>query len=300
LTLALAALLATNVFLDPIVGVLHAVLGHIFDVVHNYGWSLMILAGAVKLVFWPLNTMQFKAMKKTQEIAPQLKALQARYKNDREKLNEATMALYKETGANPLASCAPLLLQMPILISLYYAVLTDKEQFATQGWLWIGTAFAASSPYHILAANLSVPDYILLAFYVVSMYFQVRLTSPALDPQQAQQQKIMAFISPAMVAFLGVKYHWPSALIIYWLSFNVFTMAQQFYLMRKYRGGLTPAAVAAGAAPAAIKSGSNGTSGSNGPGGSNGALATGTDGTAPKAPGPGSSRSTRKRRSSRR
>jgi YidC/Oxa1 family membrane protein insertase len=145
-----------------------------------------------------------------------------------------------------------------------------------------------------------VPDYILLAFYVVSMYFQVRLTSPALDPQQAQQQKIMAFISPAMVAFLGVKYHWPSALIIYWLSFNVFTMAQQFYLMRKYRGGLTPAAVAAGAAPATIKGGSNGTSGSNGKGGPNGALATGTDGTAPKALGPGSSRSTRKRRSSRR
>ena len=234
MALPLATLLATNIVLDPIVAGLHAVLGAIFGVVHNYGWSLIILAGIVKGAFWFLNTMQFKAMRKTQMIAPQLKALQARYKGDREKLNEATMALYKETGANPLASCAPLLLQMPILFSLYYAVLSDRAQFATQTWLWIGSPFALSSPYHILAANLSVPDYFLLACYVVSMYFQVRLSSPALDPQQAQQQKIMAFISPAMVAYLGIKFHWPSALIIYWLSFNVFTMAQQFYLMRKY------------------------------------------------------------------
>jgi YidC/Oxa1 family membrane protein insertase len=288
-----APLLATNVVLDPIVAVLHWILGHIFAVVHNYGWSLMILAAGVKLAFWPLNTMQFKAMKKTQEIAPQLKALQARYKNDREKLNEATMALYKETGANPLASCAPLIVQMPILISLYYAVLSDKALFATQGWLWIGTSFAQNSPNHILAANLSAPDYVLLALYVVSMYFQVRLSTPAVDPQQAQQQKIMAFVSPVMVAFLGYKYHWPSALIVYWLSVNVFSMAQQFYLMRKYRTGGPPAAGAAalaGAGTGALKGGATRAALP-----ADTALAPGAG-----ASGPGSSRSSRKRRSSRR
>jgi len=287
LALPIATLLATNIILDPIVGGLHAVLGYIFGVVHNYGWSLIILAGMVKLVFWPLNTMQFKAMKKTQEIAPQLKALQTRFKGDREKLNEATMALYKETGANPLASCAPLLLQMPILFSLYYAVLSDKAQFATQSWLWIGSPVALASPYHLLAANLSVPDYALLACYVVSMYFQVRLSSPALDPQQAQQQKIMAFISPAMVAYLGIKFHWPSALIIYWLSFNVFTMAQQFYLMRKYRSTTvaTAGAPALATAPALGKAGSGGVE--------KAALAA-------NGPSGGGARSGRKRRSSRR
>jgi YidC/Oxa1 family membrane protein insertase len=228
-----AAWLAYNP-IQPIVDLLHAVLTAIYGVVHNYGWSLILLASIVKLAFWPLNTMQFKAMLKTQQIAPKLKALQARYKNDREKLNTETMALYKETGANPLAGCAPILLQMPILISLYWAVISDKAMFASQSWLWIGSAFAIGSPFHILAANLATPDYVLLACYVVSMYFSVRFTSPATDPQQAQQQKIMAFVSPAMVGFLGVKYAWPSALIIYWLSFNVFTMAQQFYLIRKY------------------------------------------------------------------
>jgi YidC/Oxa1 family membrane protein insertase len=264
LTLAFAALLATNIILDPVVAGLHWVLEHIFGVVHNYGWSLIILAAIVKGLFWPLNSMQFKAMKKTQEIAPQLKALQARYKGDREKLNEATMALYKETGANAL--------------------------FATQGWLWIGTPFAIASPHQILAANLAVPDYVLLACYVVSMYFQVRLSSPALDPQQAQQQKIMAFISPAMVAYLGIKFHWPSALIIYWLSFNVFTMAQQFYLMRKYRSA-QPANAAAGATSAPKIVGKNGSA----------AVAVEKPALATNGPsGPNGSRAGRKRRSSRR
>ncbi len=293
MTLPLATLLATNFFFDPIVGVMHGVLASIFSVVHNYGWSLMILAAIVKLAFWPLNTMQFKAMKKTQEIAPQIKALQARYKNDKEKLNEATMALYKETGANPLASCAPMLLQLPILISLYYAVLSNRAQYATQGWLWIGTAFAKQFPYHILAPNLAEHDYVLLAAYVASMYFQVRLSTPATDPQQAQQQKIMAFISPAMVAFLGVKYGWPSALIIYWLSFNCFTLAQQFYLMRKYR---TVPVGAAAAGPALTTGGSMKSSKSA----ASVALAAETSPATATPNGAPGARSGRKRRSSRR
>ena len=294
-----AALLAFNP-IDPIVQLLHVALTGIFNVVHNYGWSLIILALCVKLLFWPLNTMQFKAMLKTQQIAPKLKALQARYKNDKEKLNAETMALYKETGANPLAGCAPILLQMPILISLYWAVISDKGLFASQNWLWIGSPLALATPviqaadkthpaYHLLGGNLSLPDYVLLALYVVSMYFSVRFTSPAVDPQQAQQQKIMAFISPAMVGYLGFRYAWPSALIIYWLSFNIFTMAQQLYLIRKYHtnpaaGGPPPGTPPAlGTAPAPATAGNVALSGAAK------AVSTG-----------GGSRAARRRRSSRR
>lgn len=253
--------------LDPIVVALHGFLSAINGIVRNYGWSLVILAFLVKLVFWPLNTMQFKGMLKMQELAPKLKALQAKYKNDKEKLNTETMALYKDSGANPLAGCFPLLLQMPILISLYWAVISDKGLFASSTWLWIGTAFSLTSPYHVLAGNLAMPDYVLLALYVISMYFSVRFTSPpSPDPAQAQQQKIMAFISPAMIGYLGFRYHWPSALILYWLSYNLFTMAQQFYLIEKYHrnpADVGPHPEAAGAlagAKAAIGSGSkNGT-----------------------------------------
>ncbi len=220
--------------LAPIIGLLHMILSWIYGVVHNYGWSLIILAFAVKALFWPLNSMQYKSMLKTQLIAPQLKALQAKYKNDKERLNAETMALYKETGANPLASCLPLLLQMPILFSLYAAINGDRELFASQTWLWIGSPIANMVPQHVLATSLAAPDYVLLVLYIVSMYFSVKFTSPALDPAQAQQQRIMSFISPAMVGYMGFRFAWPSALIIYWLSFNVFTMAQQIYLMRRY------------------------------------------------------------------
>jgi len=288
-----AALLAFNP-LDPIVKMLHFVLREIFGVVHNYGWSLILLAASVKLLFWPLNTMQFKAMLKTQQIAPKLKALQARYKGDKEKLNAETMALYKETGANPLAGCAPILLQMPILISLYWAVISDKALFASQSWLWIGSRFAVTSPYHVLAANLSLPDYVLLAAYVVSMYFSVRFTSPAVDPQQAQQQKIMAFISPVMVGYLGFRYAWPSALIIYWLSFNVFTMAQQLYLINKYHRN--PSAVGPHPEIAAVEETKRGVA----LGGSS-VKAVPANGVAASAlPANGGSRAARRRRSSRR
>jgi len=248
--------------LDPIVQALHFGLTRIDSVLHSYGWSVIVLALIVKACFWPLNTMQFKSMLKTQKLAPQVKALQARYKNDKEKLNEETMKLYKETGANPLMGCLPILLQMPILISLYMAINTDRTLFKLSTWLWIGSPASAAVPNHILAANLSQPDYVLLVLYVASMYFSIRFTSPAMDEQQAQQQRIMAFISPAMVGFFGLKYQWPSALILYWLAFNVFSMGQQFYLINKYHRN--PAAIGPHpektVAPVALGAGGNGKS----------------------------------------
>jgi YidC/Oxa1 family membrane protein insertase len=142
-----------------------------------------------------------------------------------------------------------------------------------------------------LAANLAVPDYVLLALYVVSMYFSIRLTSPAIDPQQAQQQKIMAFISPVMIGYFGFKYAWPSALILYWLSFNVFTMAQQYYLINKYHRN--PSAV--GPHPEGTPALAAGQSASGA------ALAATANGTSsPANTGKGGSRASRRRRSSRR
>ena len=236
-----ATLLATS-FLDPIVNVLSQILGALHAVLHGFGWALVALAALIKIAMWPLNAMQFKSMLAMQEIAPQVKDLQKKYGTNREKLNEATMALYKDKGVNPLAGCFPLLLQLPVLYSVFYAINADKAAFAKEGWLWIGTALAAKVPYHLLGLSLADSDYLLLGLYVISMYFSVRFTSPpSADPQVAQQQRIMAFVSPAMIGFIGIKYAWPSGLIVYWLSFNVFTMAQTFYMINKYHRN--PAAV---------------------------------------------------------
>lgn len=226
-------------WLDPFVNFLTTVVLAIDKPIHNLGTSLIILAALIRLAFWPLNTAQFKAIMKMQKIAPLMKRLQDKYKDDKARLQQETMALYKEHGVNPLASCWPMLVQYPIIISVYYVVLNNKALFENQNWLWIGSAFtkAVTAPTlfgtQIFAASLAHPDLCLILLYALSMYLSVRYASqPATDPQQAQMQRTMAVISPLMLGFLGWKYHWPSAMVLYWFSYNILTMGQQFYMLR--------------------------------------------------------------------
>lgn len=232
-------LLLAASWLDPIVSFLFSIVQFIDKPIHNYGWSLVILAGLIRLLFWPLNTAQFKAFIKMQKIAPQLKRLQTKYKDDKQKQQQETMALYKANQVNPLAGCWPMLVQYPVIISVYYVVMNHREVFENQNWVWIGSALSHAAPAllgtPILAASLALPDLVLILLYAFSMYLSVRYVSmPATDPQQAQTQRMMAFISPVMLGFLGWRYHWPSAMVLYWFAYNIFTMAQQFYLLRRY------------------------------------------------------------------
>ena len=238
--------LATS-WLDPIVNAVTIIVNAIDAVVHNRGWSLVLFALGLKLIFWPLNTKQFMAMLKMQQLAPQLKRLQERYgKSDPQRYQQETMELYKKNGANPLAGCWPMLLQMPIIFSVYWAVIDHKTLYDNQGWLWIGSAMTQHLPTlplwkaPLLASSLALPDLALLVLYMVSMYLISRYgTMPSTDPQQAQTQKFMAILSPLMLAYVGFQYKWPSAMVLYWLSYNVFTMAQQFYLLKKYHQPLS-------------------------------------------------------------
>ena len=222
-------LIAANWFLDPITHALEYVITSINHVTHSFGWSMVALAALVTLVLWPLRHMQFKSMAEMQALAPHVSELRTKHKGDPQKLNQETMALYKEHGVNPLAGCFPLLLQMPILFSLYWAIISNQQLFNSEGWLWIGGDVSHRLP-QVFATSLAAPDMVLLGLYVISMYFTVRFGSPASpDPAQAKQQQIMAFVSPLMIAFIGRS--WPSALILYWLMSNVFSTAQQLYLM---------------------------------------------------------------------
>ena len=240
-------LLAANMFFDPIVHTLGLVLIYIHKVIPSYGWALIALAFVVRLALWPLSNMQFKSMAEMQKVQPLVKQLQAKFKNDPQAQNAAMMALYKEHKVNPLAGCLPMLVQFPILIGLYWAIQGQISSFTHEHWLWIGSSISQRFP-DVFAQSLAVPDIFLLCLYVVSMYFTVRYGSPpSTDPQQAQTQKLMAFISPAMIAFFGFKYRWASALYIYWLATNVFTVAQQYLMFRKYGlvgGGRATAAAA--------------------------------------------------------
>jgi YidC/Oxa1 family membrane protein insertase len=235
-------LLLAASWLDPIVAFLYSnVLLTIDKPIHNLGWSMVILAALIRLVFWPLNTAQFKSMMKMQKIAPLMKRLQDRYKDDRQKLQQETMALYKEHRVNPFAGCWPMLVQYPVIIAVYWVVINHRTAFENQTWVWIGSAISQAaanvkvfgSP--ILAASLGHADLLLVLLYALSMYLSVRYVSvPATDPQQAQMQRNMAIFSPLLLGFMGWKYQWPSAMVLYWFSYNVLTMAQQFYLLRRY------------------------------------------------------------------
>jgi len=245
-------------WLQPIVDFLSWVVLTIDKPIHNLGWSLVILAALIRLLFWPLNTMQFKAFLSMQKIAPQIKKLQDRYKDDRQRLQAETMALYKENHVNPFAGCWPMLFQYPVIISVYYVVMNHKALFDNQNWAWIGSAIthtasaSVAACQHvsissgcifgrpILAPSLANPDFILILLYALSMYLSVRFGSmPATDPQQAQMQRTMSFISPLMLGFFGWRYHWPSAMVLYWFSYNAFTMAQTFYMLRRYHEPLS-------------------------------------------------------------
>jgi len=241
----LHVILATS-WLDPIVNTIMAILNAIDSVVHNRGWSLVIFALGFKLISWPLNTKQFMSMIKMQKLAPQMKALQNKYaKSDPQRYQKETMELYRREGANPLAGCWPMLVQYPVIISVYYAVWQHKALYQNEHWLWVGAPFTQTAKpllwqAYLMAPNLASPDMILLLLYAISMYFFSRYaTMPSADPQQAQTQKLMAIFSPLMLGFLGLRYNWPSAMVLYWFSYNLFTMGQQFYLLGRYHQPLS-------------------------------------------------------------
>jgi YidC/Oxa1 family membrane protein insertase len=270
----LHALLAANWLLDPIVWGLGQVVSFIHLGVPNLGLCLIILAFLIRLLFWPLNTAQFKAMMAMQKIAPQMKKLQEKYgKSDPQRYQKETMELYKSAGANPLAGCWPMLLQYPVIISVYYMVVAPTmhkpplpSPYENTSFLWVnpGAPVLHFFGMNVFGASLAHPDLIFIVLYAASMYVSMRFTTmPPSDPAQANQMKIMQIISPLMIGFFAFKYNWPSAMVVYWLAFNVFTMGQQFYLLKKYHQPLSiidsdhavTENVVAAAAPAALKSG---------------------------------------------
>jgi YidC/Oxa1 family membrane protein insertase len=215
---------------DPMTHFFAFIIDYINGVTHNYGWSMLVLALVVRVALIPLYVQQFKSAKEMQALAPYLKRLQNKYKDNKQKLQEETLALYREHGVNPLGGCLPLLVQLPILWAVYQAIRDHNDQFKAATWAWIGSPLSLKFP-HILATNLAQADQVLLLLYAVSLYFSVRLTpTPNIDPQQAQMMKINSLIMPVALFFFLRGY--PSAFILYWLGFNVISMTQQWIIMR--------------------------------------------------------------------
>jgi len=216
----------------------------------SYWFAIVLITVLVKVLITPLTKAQFKAMKEMQKVAPLIKEVQNKHKGDQKAIGEKTMAIYKEHKISPFASCLPLLVQMPILMGLFYTIKSYEPMFVNGKFLWIGSAArhlyelpipslgAVGDKVFLPAMNLSEPDLILVVLYVISMYFSTKLSS--MDPSQADQQKMMAIFMPLMMAFVFAGF--PSAFLLYWLLFNILQTVHQVLIMRAKEPPLDPGA----------------------------------------------------------
>ena len=227
----------------------------------SYWFALLFIAIAVKTITFPLTLKMYKSQREMQKIQPLMKEIQEKYKGKPE-LSEKTMALYKEHGVNPMASCLPMLIQMPFLLWVYNMIRLYEFHFHSGKFLWIGSDFANNYPMY-LASSLGTFDIILVTVYALSNYLTMKLTPPS-DPSMAQQQKSMAVMMTAMMFFFSLQFRWAAAFTFYWLCLNFISTFQQYkyiYKPNKIRAA-TPDGVEI-ILPNETKSGSNVSKGSS-------------------------------------
>jgi YidC/Oxa1 family membrane protein insertase len=199
------------------------VLEWIHGFVGNWGWSIILLTIGIKAVFFPLSAASYKSMARMKNLSPRMKELQARHKEDRVKLNQATMELYRAEKVNPMGGCLPIVIQIPFFIALYSTLLASVEM---RGAPWLGWI-------HDLAAP--DPFYILPIIMMASMFIQYKLNPAPPDPTQAKMMLIMPLI------FGFTFFFFPAGLVLYWVVNNGLSILQQWQITRMM-GGRTPKA----------------------------------------------------------
>jgi YidC/Oxa1 family membrane protein insertase len=199
---------------------------------YSYWLAILMISLIVKLILYPVNQKQYASMREMQKLQPLVSEIQTKHKDDPQKLQEKTWALYKEHNVNPFSTCSSVIWTIPIMYGLWSLIRLFEFQFSKGTFLWIGSPISHIYP-NILATDLSQPDTILLLIYAGSMYFQMRMTPAPADPAQAEQQKMMAIYMPAFYAFFFLKAKLSSAFVLYYLIFNLLSMAQQASIMKK-------------------------------------------------------------------
>jgi YidC/Oxa1 family membrane protein insertase len=203
------------------------VLMQIHQVVQNWGWAIIILTIFIKLIFFPLSAASYKSMARMKEVQPRLVQMKEQYKNDPQKLNQAMMAMYKQEKINPLGGCLPVLIQIPVFISLYWVLLLSVEM---RGAPWLGWIHDLSKPDTLLSdlVGLSIPIGILPIIMAVSMFIQTKLNPTPPDPIQA---KVMLYMP---LAFSLMFFFFPSGLVLYYIVNNVLSIAQQWQINKMF------------------------------------------------------------------
>ena len=242
--------------------VFHKLFNGVLGLNAGWSWALSIvgLTLVIRTLLIPLFVKQIKNSRNLQLLQPKVKELQKKYGHDRERLTQETMKLYKDTGTNPLASCLPLLLQMPIFLALFRTLneaahnkgvgFFEQESFKPLvktlaegkifGVVKISDSFTGADSWHVqLVAGVLVALMTITTFTTQRQLMRKNMPASALTGQYAQQQKILLYVLPVVFAVGGIAF--PVGVLLYWTTSNMWTMGQQFYVIRNNPTPGTPA-----------------------------------------------------------
>ena len=258
-------MLLANIF-QPLIDIFGPVLVFFHDTLGgSWGWSIVLLTVVIRALLLPLAFKQMHSMQKLQRVAPQMKALQAKYKDDKQRQQQEMMKFYKENEINPFASCLPLVAQIPVFIGLFYTlrsrlradICPAKQPGAhlVNGHWVVNESHTVACGVHSHAGFLFINDLTTTATGVVLvvlivLYVGTQIASSLLmqAPTMDKTQQRMMLLLPLFFVIFIIRF--PAGLIVYWITTNAWTMAQQ-YVIRRRIGPVTPApATATAAAPA--------------------------------------------------
>jgi YidC/Oxa1 family membrane protein insertase len=203
----------------------------IYDYIPNYGIAIIILTIIVKIILWPLGNKSYKSMNDMKKLAPLMKDIRDKYKDDKKKMNQETMALYRTYKINPMGGCLPMILQIPVFFALYRMLYEAIELRHAPFFLWINDLSAPDRLFNFdLYIPLMQPPYgipVLTIIMGASMFLQQKMAPAPADPTQA---KLMTFM-PILFTFIFINFS--SGLVLYWLVNNLLSMGQQYYVSKK-------------------------------------------------------------------
>lgn len=205
---------------EPIENIMHALITYLYYLteitgVGSYGVAIILLTVLVKLLLYPLTRKQLQSMKAMQEIQPKLKKLQEKYKDNPQVMQQKLAKIYQDAGVNPLAGCLPLLIQMPILMGMYYTLYNFDYGAVEPSFLWLPSL------------SQTDPLYILPILAMLTTYLQQKFSGT--EPNQ--QMKIFMVIMPLFIGWISLNF--PAGLVLYWVTMNIMQILQQIWITRR-------------------------------------------------------------------
>jgi YidC/Oxa1 family membrane protein insertase len=203
-----------------------------YGVIPNYGVAIIILTILVKILLWPLGAKSYKSMSEMKKIQPLMKEIREKYKNDKKKMNQEVMGLYRTYKINPLGGCLPMVVQLPVFFALYRMLYEAIELRHAHFFLWIDDLSAPDRLFHFgFSIPFMEPPYgipVLTLVMGASMLLQQKMSPPMGDATQAKMMMFMPLV------FTVIFINFSSGLVLYWLTNNILSIAQQYYTQKKF------------------------------------------------------------------